>query len=125
MKLLIVDEEAEQRMPLRQIVTRVGYDVLEAASGVEALEILAGEPVDCVLLDIMMPGMDGMETMRRIKENPTTTHIPVILVTALDCNHQVLDGYIHGADHYICKPVRYAQLVTAIQLVTQGKERHG
>ena len=123
MKLLLVDEEPEQLDLLKIIVAKGGHDAVLATSGAEALEILTRETIDCVLLDIMLPVMDGIEVMQRIKHNTATAHIPVILVTALDCNHQVLDGYEHGADHYLCKPVQHAQLLKAIQLVTAQRHK--
>lgn len=84
-----------------------GYDVIRATSGEEALELLAVEQVDGILLDILMPGLSGVETCRRIKNSPALRHIPLILLTSLDEPDAVVEGMNAGADDYVIKSVDY------------------
>ena len=78
-----------------------GYDVVLARSGEEALELLAVQPVDCILLDLLMPGLGGSETCRRIKAAPVVRDIPLIMLTALEDRERMIDGLSAGADDYI------------------------
>jgi len=103
-KILIVDDEASNRRLLEVFLRAESFDVLQAASGAEALALAAESP-DAVLLDLMMPEMDGFQVLRRLKENPGTRHIPVIIVSALDdlaARQRVLAS---GADDFIGKPI--------------------
>jgi len=97
------------------------FDVLTACSGKEALDICARERVDVVLLDVMMPGMDGFETCRQLKSNPKTHHIPVVLVTALDQVSDRVRGLQGGADDFLTKPVNEIALVTRVKNLARLK----
>jgi two-component system cell cycle response regulator len=94
---------------------------LTASSGQEALDICARERIDVVLLDVMMPGMDGFETCRRIKAAPATSHVPVIMVTALDQPADKLHGLEAGADDFLSKPVDDIALVTRVKNLARLK----
>jgi two-component system cell cycle response regulator len=97
-RILVVDDiEANVRL-LQAKLQAEYYDVLTAADGAAALELAAREKPDLVLLDVMMPGMDGFEVCRRLKEEPATRHIPVVLVTALDGRADRITGLEAGAD---------------------------
>ncbi len=114
-KILIVEDE-ESLLKLESILlTTKGYMVRGAVTGTAALEALAEEPPDLVLLDIMLPGLDGFEVCRRIKSAPATRHIPVILLTAKKTPEDVAKGAEVGADEYITKPFKSAKIMETIE----------
>jgi len=114
-KILVVEDE-ESLLKLESILlTSKGYDVQGATNGQEALDLLAEVQPDLILLDIMLPNMDGFEVCRRIKENPETRHIPVIMLTAKKSREDMAKGHEVGADWYITKPFKSANVVETIQ----------
>lgn len=100
-KILLADDEAEIRDVLRLYLEKDGYEVLEAADGIEALEVLRDEKPDLAVLDIMMPGLDGYRVLRNIRES---SNIPVIMLSARDSDSDKILGLDLGADDYIVKP---------------------
>lgn len=102
-RILAVDDSPTYREHLGSALRGEGYEVISARSGEEALELLSVQTVDCILLDVMMPGLDGKETCRRLKESPAARDIPVILLTAVEDRASVLEGLATGADDYIQK----------------------
>ncbi|MBI3529217.1 MAG: response regulator [Betaproteobacteria bacterium] len=102
-KVLAVDDSMTYLEELTTILCGEGYDVIPARSGEEALEMLAVQPVDCILLDRLMPGMDGTETCRRIKASPATRDIPLIMLTAMEDRNAMIEGLGTGADDYVLK----------------------
>ena len=100
-KILIADDEAEIRDVLRLYLEKDGYIVTEAADGMEAMEELRKESPDLVILDIMMPGLDGYRVLRKIREN---NNIPIIMLSAKDTDADKILGLDLGADDYITKP---------------------
>ena len=104
-RILVVDDvEANVRL-LEAKLTLEYYEVLTAGDGSSALQVAQDERPDIILLDVMMPGMDGFETCRRLKADPVTRHIPVVLVTALDGREDKLKGLDAGADDFVTKPI--------------------
>ena len=104
-RILVVDDvEANVRL-LEAKLTLEYYEVLTAGDGSSALQVACEERPDIILLDVMMPGMDGFETCRRLKADPVTRHIPVVLVTALDGREDKLKGLDAGADDFVTKPI--------------------
>ncbi len=104
-RILVVDDvEANVRL-LEAKLTLEYYEVLTAGDGSTALQVAHDERPDIILLDVMMPGMDGFETCRRLKADPVTRHIPVVLVTALDGREDKLKGLDAGADDFVTKPI--------------------
>ena len=97
-RVLVVDDILANVKLLEARLQAEYFEVLTASSGQAALDICARERVDVVLLDVMMPGMDGFETCRRIKSAPATSHVPVIMVTALDQPSDKVQGLEAGAD---------------------------
>jgi len=97
------------------------FDVVTAHSGLEALSICERGQCDIVLLDVMMPGMDGFETCRRLKANPATHHVPVIMVTALDQTADRVKGLEAGADDFLTKPVNDLALITRVRSLVRLK----
>ncbi len=102
--ILIVDDEPAGRHTLESILEGQGYRLEMAGNGVEALEKAAQLLPDVILLDVMMPGMDGFEVCKRIRNNPMLAEIPIIMLTALDDRQSFLSGLESGADDYITKP---------------------
>ena len=103
-RLLIVDDLPDNRDVLAKRLQRQGHQTAEAADGLQALEMLAAEPFDLVLLDVMMPGMDGYTALRRIKSDPALRHIPVIMISALDEIASVVRCIETGAEDFLPKP---------------------
>jgi CheY-like chemotaxis protein len=116
-KILVVDDNPDSVAIMRGILESRGYDVAAASGGAEALQFLKKEAVDLVLLDIMMPEMNGMEVLQRIKEDAASGRLPVILVTAKTQDEDLLSGYQYGADYYITKPFTAKQLLYGIELI--------
>ncbi|MEO1305849.1 MAG: PleD family two-component system response regulator [Pseudomonadota bacterium] len=104
-QILVVDDLLPNRRLLRAKLESRYYSVLDASNGFDALELAEHEQPDIVLLDVMMPEMDGYEVCRRLKANPTTRHIPVVMVTALTDIDDRLRGLEAGADDFLSKPV--------------------
>jgi len=120
-RILVVDDiEANIRL-LQAKLQAEYYDVLTAHDGASALEIAARERPDLVLLDVMMPGMDGFETCRRLKDDPATRHIPVVLVTALDGRGDRITGLEAGADEFLNKPIDDIMLFARVKSLTRLK----
>ena len=109
--VLIADDEKEIRSVLRLYLENTGYRVLEAADGIEAERIFAGEKVDLCLLDIMMPGKDGREVCKFIRSK---YDVPVVFLTALGEENDIIQGYEIGADEYITKPFSTKHLLVKI-----------
>jgi CheY-like chemotaxis protein len=104
-RLLVVDDVEDNRNLLRRRFTRLGYEVLEAEDGTKALAMCATYPFDLVLLDIMMPGIDGLEVLKRLREVHSDTSLPIIMVTAKSASEDVVEALLMGANDYITKPV--------------------
>ena len=100
---------------LEVMLTPEGFELLTAGNGEEALAIVAQQPPDLILLDIMMPGMDGYQVAARIKGNPATRNIPVIMVTALDDRNARMLGLSAGAEDFLTKPVDRAELCVRVR----------
>ncbi len=114
-KILIVEDE-ESLLKLESILlTSRGYEVVVASNGRQALEAVKNDNPDLVLLDIMLPELDGFEVCRQIKTNPDTEAIPVIMVTAKKTGDDMTRGEQVGADWYITKPFKSAMVLETIQ----------
>jgi CheY-like chemotaxis protein len=120
--VLVVDDNEDNLQLVRHILLARGFTVRTAPNGRSALESVDAERPDVILLDVMMPEMDGMEVLDRIKAQPENASIPVILVTAKTQDDDVLAGYRSGADYYITKPFTGRQLLKAIGLVLGTKK---
>src|SRR5262245_38197277 len=104
-RVLVIDDISANVKLLQARLEAEYFEVLTASSGPEALAACESSRVDVVLLDVMMPGMDGFEVCRRLKASPTTHHIPVVMVTALDQPTDRVQGLESGADDFLTKPV--------------------
>jgi CheY-like chemotaxis protein len=105
--ILVVDDLPANRDLMGRRLERSGFRVLTAASGQEALDLLRRSPVDLVLLDIMMPGMTGLDVLRALRLAPSTAHLPVVMVTAKTDSQDVVEALSLGANDYVTKPVDY------------------
>jgi len=120
-RVLVVDDIVSNVKLLEARLTAEYFEILTAYSGREALDIIARERIDVVLLDVMMPGMDGFEVCRHIKQNEKTAHLPVIMVTALDQPSDKVHGLEAGADDFLTKPVDDIALVTRVKNLARLK----
>ncbi|HEX6437584.1 MAG TPA: response regulator [Candidatus Binatia bacterium] len=115
--IMVVDDNPDIITIVKTILEGKGYHVLSASSGQELLNLLTDGKPDLIILDIMMPEMDGLEVLGRLKAVTETASIPVILLTAKVQYEDVLGGYKLGADYYITKPFTSTQLVNGINLL--------
>ena len=120
-RILVVDDILANVKLLEARLQAEYFEVLTAFNGQEALDICASERVDVVLLDVMMPGMDGFEVCQRIKTNPDTQDIPVVMVTALDQPSDKLQGLDAGADDFLTKPVDDIALIARVKNLVRLK----
>lgn len=114
-RILVVDDILANVKLLEAKLTAEYFEVLTAIDGPSALEVVNNEMPDIILLDVMMPGMDGFEVCRRIKANPVTEHIPVVMVTALDQASDRVTGIEAGADDFLTKPVNDIALMARVK----------
>jgi two-component system cell cycle response regulator len=120
-RILIVDDHFQNIKFLEARLSTEYYQILSAASGAEALEIAARGLCDMILLDVMMPGLDGFETCRRLKREPATAHLPVVMVTALDGPQDRLRGLEAGADDFLTKPIDDLVLIARLRALSRLK----
>ena len=122
--IMVVDDNPEIVSILQFMLKQKDFNVICAYSGLQLLAGLEEQKPDLIILDVMMPEMDGLEVLRRLKGSPETSSIPVILLTALDRYENVLSGYKVGADYYITKPFTKTQLMTGINRLLNGDGGH-
>lgn len=120
-RVLVVDDILANVKLLEARLTAEYFEVMTAMSGPEALAMCERSAPDIILLDVMMPGMDGFEVCRRIKSNPKTLHIPVVMVTALDQASDRVKGLEAGADDFLTKPVSDIALITRVKSLVRLK----
>ncbi len=120
-RILVVDDRAEGRKLLALRLQHAGYVVLQAESGAQALDVAAREPLDLVLLDVLMPGMDGFEACRRLRALPAMQAVPVVMVTALESTDDCVRGLEAGADDFIIKPFKPAELQARVRSLLRVK----
>jgi signal transduction histidine kinase len=123
-RILIVDDDPGSRLVTETILSAEPYSLELVADGQSALDCIKSLPPDVVVLDIMMPGMDGYEVTRQIKLNPSTRHIPVILLSALGCKEDIIQGLDSGADEFISKPVHGMELRARVRSMLRIKKQH-
>src|SRR5580704_3607819 len=112
---MVVDDDPDTVSILSRHVQREGYDAIEAVSGPEALRLVRENPVDVILLDLMMPGMDGFDVCRALKGDSATAEIPIIMITARDDLDARAEGMRLGVSDFLAKPVFRRQLANRIR----------
>ena len=118
-KILIVDDQEEVIELVKITLKSDNYILLDARRGEEAVNITMKEKPDLILMDIIMPGIDGLEVTRRIKSNPETKDIVIIMLTAKGQKVDYKKGYEMGADGYIVKPFRHLELISEVKEVLE------
>lgn len=120
--ILIVDDEDRNRKLLHTLLAAEGYRTIAAASGGEALALASNEAPDLILLDVMMPGMDGFETVARLKAHEQTRRIPVIMITSLDDRESKLKALQAGSEEFLSKPIDRSDLSVRVRNLLRLKE---
>lgn len=118
-KILVVDDDRRMVRTICDILRVKGYEALSAYSGEEAVQAVTGEEFDCVLMDIKMPGIDGVATVKMIKDVAADT--PVVLMSANASDEQVTEAKLHGAAIVLCKPVEIDNLILIIEEISRRK----
>ncbi|MEQ8172877.1 MAG: response regulator [Candidatus Eremiobacterota bacterium] len=122
-KALLAEDTIPIRLVIKTIMSKIGYELTIVDNGVDAVQQSVDLQPDVILMDIMMPKMDGIQATLKIKTNPKTKHIPVIMLTALKTSDAVLTSYDYGADYYINKPFSNEELIKAIKFVEKIQNR--
>ena len=119
--VLIVDDSSTLREMISGLLIKAGMTVLEATDGVEAKEKIAANPPDLVILDIVMPNMNGYELCRWVKSNPETETVPVVICSSKNEDFDRYWGMKQGADAYIAKPFRPIEMVETVKHLLRGR----
>ena len=114
MRVLVADDDATSRVLLKAMASKLGHDCLVASDGSSAWELLQRGDIDVLLTDWMMPGVDGTELCRRVRQDLTDSYTYIVIVTGLADPEQILEGMIAGADDYIIKPVNALDVQTCL-----------
>ena len=119
--ILVVDDEKKNRIFLKDVLEVKGYHVSEAEDGKQAFHRVMNDPPDVILLDVMMPGMDGFEVCRRLKKDPKTASIPILMVTALSERSDRIKGIEAGANEFLSKPIDHHEVVLRVHNAVYAK----
>jgi twitching motility two-component system response regulator PilH len=120
-RILIVDDSPSQLMGIRRIVEKLGHEALTAEDGAAGVEAAKRELPDLILMDVVMPNLNGFQATRSITREPTTKHIPIVLVTTKDQDTDRVWGMRQGAKAYITKPFSESELADMIQQMLGGE----
>ena len=121
-KILVVDDEEDILELIQFTLSREGFSVIPASSGEEALVTARSTPVDLIILDLMLPGLDGLEVARRLRGDPSVRHVPIVMLTAKGEEADVVTGLELGADDYITKPFSPRVLIARIRAVLRRRD---
>jgi len=114
MKILVVDDSPTERHVMTELLTKNGFNIITAESGEQAIIVAKEQLPDLIIMDVVMPGMNGFQATRTISREPTTQHIPVIMCTTKDQETDRIWGMRQGAHDYMVKPVDQAELLAKI-----------
>ena len=120
-KILVVDDEEDILELVRYNLAREGFSMICATSGEEALKLASSDSVDLIILDLMLPGIDGLQVARRLKENPSTKDTPIIMLTAKGEEADIVTGLELGADDYVTKPFSPRILIARVKAVIRRR----
>lgn len=121
-KILVCDDERHIVRLIQVNLERQGYQVVTAYDGKEGLEKVRSEKPNMMVLDVMMPYMDGFEVLKTLRRDPDTENLPVIMLTAKAQDKDVFEGYHYGADMYLTKPFNPMELVTFVKRILNGSK---
>ncbi len=124
-KILVVDDERHIVRLVQVNLDRAGYEVLVAYDGIEALEKVSEDKPDMVILDVMMPRMDGLEVLKKLQADEDTKDIPVIMLTAKAQDADIFKGWSSGVSSYLTKPFNPRELLTFVERIFQSVEEPG
>lgn len=113
-KIMVVDDSPTERHALSELLTRQGYHIITAESGEQAITVSKEQLPDLIIMDVVMPGMNGFQATRTISRDPATQHIPIIMCTTKDQETDKVWGMRQGAHDYMVKPVDHAALLAKI-----------
>ena len=114
-RILIVDDSPSQLLGIKRIVEKLGHEVLTAEDGAAGVEAAKREKPDLILMDVVMPNLNGFQATRTISKDPETAHIPIVLVTTKDQETDKVWGMRQGAKAYVTKPIKEEELLKALQ----------
>ena len=117
--VLAVDDIPINLLLVQKMLARYNFTLRTAANGQQALDAIAEQKPDLILLDLMMPVVDGFEVIRRLKENPDTADINIVILSALNSNEDVVKGFSLGANDFIMKPIIMERLLTCVSTQLQ------
>ena len=115
-KILTVDDENDVLLIIKTALQVEGYDVVTAVNGQDALEAAEAEAPDAIILDVMMPGMDGFEVLTRLREAPQTQNTPVIMLTGISDRTKIREALDKGTQYFIVKPFDFLDLISKVKL---------
>lgn len=124
-KIMVVDDDPGIQVLMNKILGKAGYEVTKAVSGEEALEKLKSEKPDLVLLDVMMPGLNGWETLQKIRGDAATKDLPVIMVTVRGGEEDREKSFAARADGHVNKPIVVDKLLATVKWVLENARRRG
>jgi DNA-binding response OmpR family regulator len=124
-KILVVDDEPDIRRLVGFSLKRHGFEIIEAADGLAACSVAEVEMPDLILMDVMMPLMNGFDASRKLKENPATAEIPIVMLSAKSQVYEQEQGIESGAAEYICKPFTPGELVEQVNSFLESHQGKG
>ncbi|KQX99770.1 two-component system response regulator [Rhodanobacter sp. Root480] len=119
-RILIVDDSPSQLLGIKRIVEKLGHETLTAEDGAAGVEVAKQQLPDLILMDVVMPNLNGFQATRTISKNPGTSHIPIVLVTTKDQETDRVWGMRQGAKAYVTKPIKEDELAKTLQELLQG-----
>lgn len=122
-KVLVIDDENDILLIIKSALHEEGYDVTTANNGYDGLALAEDASPDLIILDILMPEMDGFEVLQQLKENEKTAQIPVVILTGLSSKDKIREALNKGIDYYIVKPFEYQDLVSKVKIAIDDAER--
>lgn len=124
LKIITIDDDPVVRTLIKKTFSSLGFEVITAADGIEGLRAIENNQPDIIILDVMMPIIDGLEVLKRIKATPKIAKIPVIMFTAISDGHMVVETSKFGADDYIIKPFQSSVLIQKVKKLLKDKHRN-
>lgn len=125
LNILIVDDIPLNVLLIQKMLGKFKFNILKANNGQQALDTVASKQVDMILLDLMMPGIDGYEVLRRVRANEATAQLPIVILSALNSNDDITKGFQLGANDFITKPIIMERLLNCIadqvNAIAEGK----